>query len=132
MKKQLSFASKIENISYVEKLVDEISDTYNLNNIIYGNILVSLVEAVSNAILHGNKSDPSKKVNVECEVEDNYIYFTICDEGDGFDFTNIPDPTATENIDKPHGRGVFLMNKLSDGISYQKNGTEVKFKFKLN
>jgi len=132
MKKQLNFASKIENISYVENLVDEVSSRFKLNNIIYGNILISLVEAVSNAILHGNRSDPSKFVQVECEVCGEFVCFKVKDEGNGFDFSHVPDPTSERNIDKPHGRGIFLMQRLADEISYNENGTEVRVKFKLN
>ncbi len=131
MKKLLSFSSRIENIRYVENLVDEISEKYSISSLLYGNILVSLVEAVSNAILHGNKSDSQKKVNVECIVNGKFIWFKIRDEGKGFNYQSIPDPTISKNIDKPHGRGVFLMRQLSDELKFNEFGNQVEFKFKL-
>lgn len=131
MKNCIEFPSQIENISIIENLIDQISEIYNLDAIIYGNILVSLVEGVSNAIIHGNKCDINKNVHIEYNVADDYVVFTVADEGEGFDFTSIPDPTANENIDKPHGRGVFLMNKLADELHFYRSGAEIEVRFKL-
>jgi 1-acyl-sn-glycerol-3-phosphate acyltransferase len=69
MKNNIQFPSKIENISIIERLVDELTQQYQINSEIYGNMLVSMVEAVNNAIIHGNKLDESKNVMVEYEVE---------------------------------------------------------------
>ena len=131
MKKVLDFPSKIENISIVENLVDELSEKFELDSVIYGNILVSVVESVSNAILHGNKSDINKKVFVECSVDKNVVLFKVRDEGTGFDYSKIPDPTLPENLDKPHGRGIFLMSRLADKIKFEKEGREVEIMFKI-
>ncbi|MFA8433892.1 MAG: ATP-binding protein [Marinifilaceae bacterium] len=129
--KLLEFPSELENISRVEKLIDEISVTHNLSSEIYGKISVAIIEAVNNAILHGNKLDTSKKVRIEYNIEEDYINFAVEDEGIGFDFQNIPDPTLPENIEKTHGRGIFLMNHLADGIEFNENGALVEMKFKL-
>jgi serine/threonine-protein kinase RsbW len=130
-KKQIEFTSKIENISLVEKLVDEISQHFNFSNEVYGNIYVAIIEAVNNAILHGNKLDARKKVTLNFEFADDFLIFVVSDEGPGFNFNKLPDPTLPENLEKPHGRGVFLMQRLSDNISYEKNGSVVKLKFKI-
>jgi serine/threonine-protein kinase RsbW len=66
--------------------------------------------------------DTSKQVKVTFDVEDKNIVFRIEDEGSGFDYNNLPDPTAPENIEKPHGRGVFLMRNLSDKCEFDDNG----------
>lgn len=131
MEKDITFSSKIENISVVEKLVDELSEKYNLDSLLYGNILVSLVEAVSNAIKHGNKMNENKKVNVCFSVDNNVLKCTVTDEGNGFDFTSVPDPTSEENIDKPHGRGIFLISRLSDELDFKANGRRIEMTFNI-
>ena len=123
---RLVFKSDIKNINLVERLIDDLSDEYNLQDDIYGKLLLSVVEAVNNAIVHGNKMDFDKDVVLEYSIDDTKIDFIITDKGDGFDFNNIPDPTKPENIEKTHGRGIFLMNHLADEIEFTKNGSIVK------
>ena len=132
MKKNIIFESKLSNISIVENLIDEISEQFNIDSVVYGNILVSLVEAVNNAIKHGNKLDNTKKVTIDIEVDEQALNCSICDEGTGFDPVSVPDPTTIENIDKPHGRGVFLMQQLADKVEYQNNGCRVDMYFRLS
>jgi len=131
MNKKITIDSKIENISIIEKLIDDISADYSLSSEVYGNVLVSVIEVVSNAILHGNKLDAKKKVNIDISIESRVLEFTVQDEGPGFDFTNVPDPTLPENIEKPHGRGIFLMNNLADEVSFKNNGSTTILKFNL-
>lgn len=124
-------SSKIENLRIVEKAVDEISTDYNLSSELYGNILIATIEAANNAILHGNKLDESKRVNIKFKIDDKFLSVTIKDQGNGFDYSNIPDPTAPENIEKINGRGVFLMERLSDKIVFSDNGTKVELLFNI-
>jgi serine/threonine-protein kinase RsbW len=131
MKEEIKFQSKIENINIVEKLVDDLSATQNLSSEIYGNLLVAMVEAVNNAIIHGNKLDESKEVTVNYGLEDGYFWFSVKDQGPGFDFNSLPDPTSPENIEKPHGRGIFLMSHLVDEIKFEDNGTKVCLRIKI-
>jgi len=128
--REISFESVAENIHIVENLIDEICETLNVNEEYYGNILISLTEAVNNAMVHGNKLDSQKKVLVTVKTDDTSIHFTISDEGPGFDYDNLPDPTAPENIEKPNGRGVFLMKNLADGCNFEENGRIVELEFK--
>ncbi len=123
--------SEIKNITLVEKLIDDISTQYDLHADVYGKLLLAVVEGVNNAIVHGNKLDINKKVQLEYIVTDKYIEFSIKDEGSGFDYTQIPDPTLPENIEKTHGRGIFLMNHLADDIEFDHNGSTVKLLFDL-
>ncbi len=132
MKKQIEFPSKIENINIVERLVDELTQQYNINSEIYGNMLVSIVEAVNNAIIHGNKLDENKIVRVEYELENGIFSFSVKDEGDGFNYENLPDPTAPENLEKPHGRGIFLISHLVDELSFEDNGSKICVKIKIH
>lgn len=126
----MQIASQPESINLVEKLIDEIRAEFNVHEECYGNMLVAVTEAVNNAIQHGNKYDPDKKVNIAYEVEPDQISFTISDEGSGFDYMNLPDPTDPENIEKPTGRGVFLMKHLADQIIFAENGRVVELYFK--
>ena len=97
------------------------------------NILIAFTEAVNNAIYHGNKKNPEKKVIITLEKNTQHFIIYVKDEGVGFVESNIPDPTLPENLLKQSGRGVFLIRKLTDEmeIDSTSNGTEVKMGFKL-
>ncbi|MDZ4751988.1 MAG: ATP-binding protein [Flavobacteriales bacterium] len=126
----IEFESVIDNINTVEKLVDDVCERFHVKEDFYGEILISMTEAVNNAIVHGNKLEPSRKVKVTFEViEEKVLRFTVEDEGPGFDYEHLPDPTAPENIEKPHGRGVFLMRQLSDRCEFVDEGRVVVLDF---
>lgn len=121
-----------ENIRIVESFVDNAKDQYELTDDVYGNIMIAVVESVNNAILHGNQSDKNKSVTLTAQLNESQIAFTIEDEGPGFDQTNLPDPTAPENIDRPGGRGIFLMRHLADEVSFSEEGRKVELTFYLD
>lgn len=125
----IEIASKLDRIPEVESLIDKVSEELGLNEDHYGNILIAVTEAVNNAIIHGNKYSDSKKVKVEVKKEAEGVVFTVTDEGAGFDYINLPDPTAPENLEKPDGRGIFLMKNLSDGVIFDSNGSKVSITF---
>jgi len=129
---QLRIDSKIENLTRIEALVDDICELYHVNEDYYGNILVAVTEAVNNAIQHGNKFDPDKSIDLEFIPYDKHITFTIKDQGDGFDYENLPDPTDPENIEKPHGRGIFLMKHLADSLEFKEQGRIVALDFNVS
>jgi serine/threonine-protein kinase RsbW len=90
------------------------------------NIELALTEALSNAVVHGASSDPTKII--ECDVacdEAHGMLIVVRDPGPGFDATKIPDPCAGENIFSNHGRGIYLINQLMDEVRFHKNGTEI-------
>lgn len=91
-------------------------------------IRLALREALVNAVLHGNRSDPTKRVVVacfcECE-EGGGLLLVIRDEGAGFDPNQVPDPTGAEAIHSWHGRGIFLMRHFMDEVRYEHGGSEV-------
>lgn len=128
---KMELASKAENINEVEKLIDEIREQYPLSEDVYGNMLVAVTEAVTNAIHHGNKLNPAKKVSVNCDYQENKVLFSITDEGLGFDHFHLPDPTSPENVEKLNGRGIFLMKHLADQIIFSDNGRTVELAFKI-
>ena len=129
---KVHFPSLDENIRIVESFIDNAKEKFNLDDDIYGNIMVAVTESVNNAIRHGNKSDKKKNVHLTLSLNDNLIRFIIKDEGIGFDYHNLPDPTAPENIDKPSGRGIFLMKHLSDEVTFKNEGSEVELCFYIN
>lgn len=128
----MQIASQPESINLVEKLIDEIKNDNNVHEECYGNMLVAVTEAVNNAIQHGNKYDAEKKVTISYEVEPDQISFIITDEGHGFDYLNLPDPTDPDNLEKLTGRGVFLMKHLADQIIFSDNGRVVELYFKTS
>jgi serine/threonine-protein kinase RsbW len=126
----ITINSDIEKLKVVETLVDKLSKKLGVSDEVYGKILISTVEAVNNAILHGNKGDISKIVTVNISADGNVLDITVTDEGEGFEYGNLPDPTDPKNIENLHGRGVFLMRRLADSIEYNTSGNEVKMRFK--
>ena len=124
--------SQPESINIVEKLIEDIKDEHNIHEDAFGNILVAVTEAVNNGIQHGNKYDTSKKVNITYEVDGDSLMFVVQDEGTGFDYYNLPDPTAPENLEKPTGRGIFLMKHLADQVIFSDNGKTVEMYFKTS
>ncbi len=131
MERVLNITSRIESLREVEKMVDEISTACSMSSEVYGNVLIATLEAANNAILHGNKLDENKDVNLEFTWDENRLELVVTDQGKGFNYKDIPDPTAPGNVEKVNGRGVFLMEKLSDDIIFMENGSKVTLKFNL-
>ena len=98
----------------------------------YGNIMISVTECISNAIIHGNQSNAAKMVHLELQMQPGLLICSIEDEGRGFDFSNLPDPTEPENIEKLGGRGIFLMRNLSDDVKFEENGKKTILSFYLD
>ena len=120
-----------ENVSVVESFIDNVGEKIKIQEAIYGNVLVSVTEAVNNAIVHGNKEDKNKKVRLGLKQNKKSVRFVVEDEGIGFDYNNLPDPTNTKNIDKVKGRGIFLIKSLSDKTTFKRGGRVVEMLFKL-
>jgi serine/threonine-protein kinase RsbW len=116
----------------IESFIDNAKEEYQLDDGIYGNIMIAVTESVNNAIRHGNKLDPNKNVKLALSLNESQITFLIEDEGPGFDYNNLPDPTAPENIEKPGGRGIFLMRHLADEVNFREQGKIVELCFYMN
>jgi serine/threonine-protein kinase RsbW len=129
--KSLLLTSSPDSIAHLEVYLQEILMEYELCESKYPEILISVTEAVNNAIIHGNKSDLRKKVQVKCKSNQRGIYFTVIDEGNGFDPNSIPDPTSDELIECCGGRGVYIINALADKVDYKNNGSTLEMYFKL-
>jgi serine/threonine-protein kinase RsbW len=126
---RLRIPSKPESLLLVERMVEDVCDVLGVKEDVYGNILLSVTEAVNNAIQHGNKYDLTKVVEITFYKTDKMLTFSVKDEGNGFDYNHLKDPTDPENLESPHGRGVFLMKNLSDSVVFENGGREVKIGF---
>ena len=120
-----------ENVSVVESFIENVGEKIRIEEAIYGNVLVSVTEAVNNAIVHGNKEDKNKKVRLGLKQNKRSVRFIVEDEGVGFDHNTLPDPTNPKNLEKVKGRGIFLIKSLSDKTTFKQGGRVVEMLFKL-
>ncbi len=127
----LTLASDPNNINQIERLVDQITSRFKLTQEKHDNLLISLTEAVTNAIVHGNKQDRSKMVSIDLNQVNDGLAIRVSDQGCGFNYKSLPDPTCPERICECGGRGVFLMNQLCDKIRYINGGSTVEMRFRL-
>lgn len=127
----LRLSSSPNSICELEVFVQRLSEKYKICQERYPDILISLTEAVNNAIVHGNQENQVKEVLVEHTYNEKGLTFVVSDEGNGFDSRDIPDPTRVENIQRLGGRGVFLMRQLADRLKYTNNGRTVVIYFNV-
>lgn len=123
--------SSLKYIHVIEEYIDTVRNDFQIDDSIYGNIHLAVVEAVTNAIVHGNKLDENKDVYFETKKEDTKIKFIVKDEGKGFDSNKIPDPTLPENREKISGRGVFLIKNLADEVTFSEDGSTLQMVFHI-
>lgn len=121
--------SDLSNIVLVELLIDKIAEELSLKEEYTANLYVALTEAVKNAIVFGNREDINKNVILDIEYSPHQLVAKIKDQGQGFDYNNIPDPTEPENIEKMTGRGLFLIKNLADQVEFSDNGSLIKLVF---
>ncbi len=121
-----------ENIRMIESFIDNAREKFHLDDDIYGNIMIAVTEAVNNAIRHGSQNDSSKNVDLSLAVDGSTLKFRVEDQGHGFDFQHLPDPTSPENIEKPGGRGIFLMKHLADDVHFLEGGRVVELSFYMD
>ncbi|WP_295720762.1 ATP-binding protein [Mucilaginibacter sp.] len=127
----LQLPSNPESITQLEALIEEIADKYHVAEDTFANMMTCLNEAAINAIIHGNKLDMSKKVIINAEVDLKRIIWTVTDEGEGFDYNHLADPTAPENLESLTGRGVFIIKHLADQCIFNTAGNEIELHFKI-
>lgn len=130
-KRNLTITSKLDNIKEVERFIEKTIEEFKIPGSLRNKISLSIIEAVNNSILFGNKQNPQKVVKLEAIKSPRQILFTVEDEGEGFDFNNIPDPTTPENSEKTTGRGLYLMAHLANELLFDKNGAKITLIFPL-
>ena len=128
----INIPSLAENIRVVESFIDNAKEKFSLDDDIYGNIMIAVTESVNNAIKHGNNFNKHKNVSLSLFLDEKIVRFIIRDEGSGFDFHSLPDPTSPENLKEPGGRGIFLMKNLSDEVHFTEEGSVVELLFYLS
>lgn len=127
--RNIRIASRMEGITEVEALINDLCEEFGVEETHYGEILIAMTEAVNNAVVHGNKLDVNKMVDISVRTDGPVLEFQVTDQGPGFDYGNIPDPTSPENIEKPNGRGVFLMRQLADSCEFEELGRVAILRF---
>jgi serine/threonine-protein kinase RsbW len=125
------FYSDPTQVAVVEPFVEQVAERYNLAPDVHGNMLVSLTEAVTNAIIHGNCNDQTKLVSISLRRQKDGLAIRVSDQGRGFDPGSVPDPTSPECIEKCGGRGIFLMQNLADECRFMRGGSTVEMKWRL-
>ena len=131
----LAIGSQFENIELVQIVVEESLRKFDLTDKTAHSIGLAVREAVANAIKHGNREDPAKKVEVEFGVEAGEVFIAVSDHGEGFDPEQVKDPLDPENLLRPSGRGLFFMNNFMDEIQYSfkdEGGTVVTLRKRLD
>jgi len=125
---RLTMASNPDNVTRIEKFLAKISRSVTLDEIQLHKLMVSLTEAVNNAIVHGNKRDPRKKVAIQCELLPGWLLIMVNDEGRGFKPEGVRNPLKKENLMRENGRGIFLMRTLMDRVECEtiKSGYQVR------
>lgn len=129
---KISIPSLIENIQVIESFIDNAKEDFAINDDMYGNIMISVTECISNAIIHGNQNDAQKMVHLELQITPGLLLCVVEDEGAGFDFSSLADPTEPENIEKIGGRGIFLMRNLSDEVKFELGGKKTLLSFYMD
>jgi len=114
----LAIGSRFENIELVKVVLDDCLRQLELDDDAMRWIELAVREAVANAIKHGNRQDPEKRVDVDLAIEGDAVVIRVEDQGTGFDPGAVHDPLAPENRFKRDGRGIFYMKKFMDSIEY--------------
>lgn len=134
MHRQIKYLLKtsIFEVDNLSNYLDEALKDVKISAEKYNNILLALTEAVNNAIVHGNKNDIHKQIQLEFIITDSYIKVIVTDEGEGFDLNKVPDPTLPENLLSEHGRGIYIMKHFVDELSVEKTNTGNSLILKIN
>ncbi|HLT93001.1 MAG TPA: ATP-binding protein [Membranihabitans sp.] len=128
---KLVLSSELENIELIDQFIFNLKKIYHIDSQKFVDIRLSILEAVNNAIIHGNQMDSSKKIVITEEMVENMLLVHIQDQGAGFDWSKVEDPTRKADPSQPGGRGIHLMRLLSDQIDYLNNGQSVLLRFQI-
>ena len=130
----VNIGSRFENIDLVDVLSEAMLRFSGLGEDSIERLALAIREAVANGVQHGNKEDPAKRVTISFVLKSDEIDIRVTDEGKGFDLSTLPDPLDPQNLFKPRGRGILLMNSFVDNVCYDfeaKGGTTVSLKKRL-
>ena len=123
LKKCITLTSQVSKIDdAVTELVDFVIGLKSIENF---TVSIALTEAITNAIIHGNEKDPAKRVFAQALIEPERVVFQIADEGRGFDYQKLADPTKKENLLKQSGRGIFFVRYFMDEVKFNQAGNKI-------
>jgi len=123
---KLEMPSEIKLIYILDAISNEILKQMGFSEEDIEQANLAIIEAGTNAIKHGNKNDPSRRVNFQFHLGEDKLAVVVQDEGEGFDTNKLPDPLDPENLLKTNGRGIFLMQICMNEVTFDKNGSEVR------
>lgn len=130
-KMEIVISSDPMELNQVETFIKEIFVKNSLNTELFFKVMVCVKEAVTNSMMHGNKYSTNKQVRIQSYSCHKFLYFRIIDQGDGFDFLNLPDPTDIENLKKETGRGIYIIKTISNETGFKEKGNVIEFKIDL-
>jgi serine/threonine-protein kinase RsbW len=131
LRKELVLKSTYEELEKVEGLLNELQAELEFDDEFYARLMLTVSEAATNAVVHGNQLDAGKIATITAESDGTTLTVSAKDQGDGFDPDEVDNPLDEENLLKPSGRGVFLMGEYADDVQYEENGTRLILKFRL-
>ena len=124
----LVLGSRFENIEVAERALRDLCDAAGCDGDDLYWVVTALREAIANAVRHGNRAQPERKVHVDYSVDRCTVTIRVEDEGEGFDPAAVPDPTVPENLLRPSGRGIFYMQQFMNRVEFGRStngGTSV-------
>lgn len=129
---EIGIPAGIKHIYLAERFIEEICDRYNIGNDYYGHIVAAVMEAIENGIIHGNKNDEKKQIRILFEAKPGEMIFEIQDEGEGFSYTAVTDPTdASVPISGQEGRGLYIIRSLADEVRFNERGNTIRLHFRI-
>ena len=129
---RLTIASTPKSVARVETFLKKVNRSIHLDEILFHKLMISLTEAVNNAIIHGNKSNSAKRVHVKCEVLPGWLVVIVDDQGRGFKPQRVLNPLKKENLLRESGRGIFLMKTLMDKVEFESHRTGMQVRLWLD
>lgn len=130
--KTLDLSSEMSSLNQLNQFLEENLHWFQLETSTYHALQLAVSEAVSNAIMHGNKLDPSKKVSLEFHVDQANVRISVQDQGKGFNPDSLPDPLASDNLLVSGGRGIFIIRAYADSVHFEDEGRRLVMTFKKN
>jgi serine/threonine-protein kinase RsbW len=134
MEGRIVIRSESANLQVIDTLIEKLKECASMSVEDVFKTRLVLSEAIQNAIIHGNHSDPEKTVIIDYRYNADVaeLFFCISDQGPGFNLSLMVDPTTLENREKEGGRGVYFLQAFTNGLSYCNEAKAIKFSLKLN
>lgn len=126
-----SLPSDLDSLMQVDAIIEQLNSEFQINDDINGRLMMALHEAITNAIIHGNKLDPKKTVEINAHSDNGILNIKVTDQGKGFNPDALPDPLDESNLLKSGGRGVFLIRQFADIVTFNETGTEITISYNL-